>query len=421
MNSVIECICFGDISRTSFGFLFDSVWKFCDETNKKKLLQSIIYLRSPRLGAGNEVLGVEAAVAFLRKDPDFFLAHLVSYLDLTTWKDAKAFLCNGYDEQILEIWARRLQDDVNKLKDKSQKPISLAAKWFPSERTSVDTHSCCWKTVSKYLKVSRKQLRTQYIVPLRSHLNIPETYVTTKEYEKIDYHLLTRRARNKYHDVFMKHDRERYLDFLKTQDWTWVPVSYWKNDELPSHVLNIPGVLPPSSGILVIVDDSALMSPVIVEIAKRYVSDMLNRRLILISPYSNPLDTTFVKTREEVISKIDDFGVKWEEREINIEKNFNIRTSIRQIKEKYPDLPVIIISCGSRLVAIDSSDGIALWWSISHSPINISESKDTSLVSGYSRDFYNLLVSKGTPSIRRESYASHILNRITTEMESLDS
>lgn len=424
MNSVIECICFGDIARNSFSFLFDSIWRFCDENNKKKLLYSIIYLRSPRLGSGNESLGVEAAIAFFRKDPDFFLAHLTTYLDLTTWKDAKRFLCIGYDEQIIEIWAQRLQEDMDSMR--ANRSVSLAAKWFPSEHNTVDRHSCCWSVASKYLKISKKQLRKDYIVPLRFHLNIPERHIVLRDFSKVNYTLLSRRSRNKYHDLFMQHDRERYLNFLNAQEWTWIPTSYWSNDTLPKAPLNIPyipevlGSLPASSGIMIIVDDSALMSPVIVNIAKKYVSDMLNRRLILLAPYSNPLNTTFVKTREEVISKIDEYTSKWEHSEVSIETHVNIRLGIKSLKEKYSDLPIIIISCGSRLVAIDASDGISLWWSVSHNPVNISESKDVSLISGYSLDLYNLLVTKGNPSIKREFYTTHVLNRIHMEVSALE-
>ena len=106
---------------------------------------------------------------------------------------------------------------LDKMHMRENKPISLLAKWMPSENaSSKDTkrkatiirHSLEWD--------ERKYRKT--LSALRKYLDVVECKMSAKEWENIDYSTVPSKANIKYSNAFMRNDEERrktYLESLK--------------------------------------------------------------------------------------------------------------------------------------------------------------------------------------------------------------
>ncbi len=88
-------------------------------------------------------------------------------------------------EFCIDFIIHQLKKDLENLK--LQKSISLLAKWFPSENKKLDKKYKIYKKVCKKLKVSPKELRIQFLVPLREHLDILENYMCKRRWDNINF------------------------------------------------------------------------------------------------------------------------------------------------------------------------------------------------------------------------------------------
>lgn len=93
---------------------------------------------------------------------------------------------------------------------------SLVAKWIPSEGSRLDKPRHFYSHLANYMRLTKGQLRKNYISPLRSKLNIVERNICEGNYSKIDYMSLGEKAITKHEHIFLKYDRNRYLKYKKS-------------------------------------------------------------------------------------------------------------------------------------------------------------------------------------------------------------
>ncbi|KZV49016.1 hypothetical protein F511_09612 [Dorcoceras hygrometricum] len=113
--------------------------------------------------------------------------------------------------------------------------ISLAAKWCPSLDSSFDKITLLCETIARkvfpkdeypeydgiedshYAYRVRDRLRKQVLVPLRKALELPEVYIGANEWGSIPYNRVASVAMKLYKEKFLKHDKERFLEYLQMQ------------------------------------------------------------------------------------------------------------------------------------------------------------------------------------------------------------
>lgn len=139
--------------------------------------------------------------------------HLIS--EYGRWDDLVNLV--GMDDKsdisIFDIIRRQLNEDIeNSIKDK---PISLLAKWLPSENTSSTQTRELAKKVRKGLKLSSKDYR-KILSKLRKYLDVVEVKMCDNRWEDIDYEKVPSMANLKYKDAFMRHDEFRRRDYLRS-------------------------------------------------------------------------------------------------------------------------------------------------------------------------------------------------------------
>ena len=117
-----------------------------------------------------------------------------------------------------ELIAETLTKDVRAMKASTATkhvPVSLLAKWMPSENTSsAKTRALAAKAI-RALKLSPRTYR-RMLSALRKHIGITERMMSAGEWSKIDYAKVPSYAMHNYGSAFAKHDHERFDAYLKS-------------------------------------------------------------------------------------------------------------------------------------------------------------------------------------------------------------
>lgn len=131
-------------------------------------------------------------------------AHLIAYYG--RWDDFYSLFDTQLEENVMKLFRRQLEKDLEK------KNPSLLAKWLKSENTaSKESRDLARKTI-KGMGFTPKQYR-KILSYLRRKINIVETNITFKNYNKINYAKVPSTAISKYKKLFLEKDEENYLNF----------------------------------------------------------------------------------------------------------------------------------------------------------------------------------------------------------------
>ncbi|XP_060197035.1 uncharacterized protein LOC132626243 [Lycium barbarum] len=136
-------------------------------------------------------------------------------------------------DRVSDLFANCLKLDLELLETGKLKDISLAAKWCPSLDSSFDKRTLLCETIARkvfpkelyseyegiedahYAYRVRDRLRKQVLVPLRKALELPEVYIGRNDWHSIPYNRVASVAMKIYKDKFLKHDEERFKEYLE--------------------------------------------------------------------------------------------------------------------------------------------------------------------------------------------------------------
>ena len=117
-----------------------------------------------------------------------------------------------------ELVAETLTKDVKAMKASTRSkhvPVSLLAKWMPSENTSSAKTRALAAKAMRALKLSPRTYR-RMLSALRNHIGITERMMSAGEWGLIDYAKVPSYAMHNYGSAFAKHDHERFDAYLKS-------------------------------------------------------------------------------------------------------------------------------------------------------------------------------------------------------------
>lgn len=186
--------------------------KAFDEDNVRAI-KWVFYLRDIREG-----LGERRSFRIIMKYLSVFYPNVTNKLlplisEYGRWDDLICLLNvnKELNESIMDIITNTLSEDLVSMNE--GKSVSLLAKWLPSENTSSAETVKMAKIVRGYLRISPKEYR-KTLSKLRSYIKVVEKDMSANNWENIDYSSVPSKANLIYADAFMKHDRERRLQFL---------------------------------------------------------------------------------------------------------------------------------------------------------------------------------------------------------------
>jgi hypothetical protein len=107
------------------------------------------------------------------------LPHIPNY---GYWKDLLVLMGTPAETDVVKLFGDQLIRDYISYHSHIPGLISMAAKWTPNERSSSDIRHNTYGKIARHMKVSRKILRKQYLVPLRQYLPVTEQMVSAKQW-----------------------------------------------------------------------------------------------------------------------------------------------------------------------------------------------------------------------------------------------
>ena len=133
--------------------------------------------------------------------------------------DSWFVLCGTKCEKLMwENVAKTLAADMKAYNASTAKkivPVSLLAKWMPSENTSsAQTRQMAVKAM-RALHLEPRKYR-KMLSALRKHINVVERQMSAGEWGLIDYAKVPSYAMHNYGSAFAKHDHERFDAYLKS-------------------------------------------------------------------------------------------------------------------------------------------------------------------------------------------------------------
>uniref|UniRef100_A0ACD6AB65 Uncharacterized protein n=1 Tax=Avena sativa TaxID=4498 RepID=A0ACD6AB65_AVESA len=131
-----------------------------------------------------------------------------------------------------DLFADLLAEDMKKLSE-GNIDLSLAGKWCPSVDTCYDRSTLLCESIARrlfpkgsmpqipedlpdahYAYRARELLRKEAYVPLRHALQLPEIFISAREWGKVVYTRVASVAMQNYKDLFIEHDEGRFNSFL---------------------------------------------------------------------------------------------------------------------------------------------------------------------------------------------------------------
>ncbi len=171
-------------------------------------IRTLFYLRDIRGGQGERNLFRELFRDLYTMDAALAIKLLPLIPEYGRWDDFLALADPTTLRNVLEL---QLGNDLaNKL---NGKPVSLLAKWLPSENASSAVSRESARAIAKLLDMSNRDYR-KLVVSLRTYINLLEQKMSAGEWSGIEYDKLPSQAGRKYSRAFGRHDATRYGEFL---------------------------------------------------------------------------------------------------------------------------------------------------------------------------------------------------------------
>lgn len=187
--------------------------KFAKAFYEDKLLavKWLFMARDAREGLGERRL-FRVSMKFLeREQPEIAKAVIALVPEYGRWDDLWELLETSLKNEVVNLVKKQLTKDMENMAN--GKPISLCAKWMPSENTSSGKTKRLAKIMRSSLELTPKKYR-KMLSKLRAYLNVVEIYMSKKEWNAIDYSAVPSRANLIYNAAFLRNDEERRREYL---------------------------------------------------------------------------------------------------------------------------------------------------------------------------------------------------------------
>lgn len=172
------------------------------------------YTRDARGGLGERNVGRRMLRKIGELSPATIAANLGSIVEFGRWDDLLVFLDsddNQLKNSVLNYIKVQLLKDIDGCG--AGKPISLLAKWLPSENASSANTIRQARVIRKYLGITSKMYR-KTLTKLRAYLEVVEATISANKWGDVKYSAVPSNAMNRYTDAFKKHDFARFDKYL---------------------------------------------------------------------------------------------------------------------------------------------------------------------------------------------------------------
>lgn len=189
-----------------------------DKSAKESMLYTlkiIAYVRDIRGGKGERDIGRQMMNWLLENDEKQLYANMKAFVsEYGRWDDGVYLRKSVARKHYIELLANQLKDDITNMVNMN--PVSLAAKWVPSESSALNKKTGIFFSLAKNMGIKPATLRKSYIAPLRAYIDVLERKMCSKQWDTIEYEKVPSRAmfiHGKPEHAFMRNDRERFEEY----------------------------------------------------------------------------------------------------------------------------------------------------------------------------------------------------------------
>ncbi len=172
-------------------------------------LKIVFQGRDCRGGKGEREIFHYCLEWLIERYPEHILKNMQYIPSYGRWDDIIRLFPTKIGKEAVQFYANQLREDIIGLK-RTDREISLAAKWAPTEGGKYDKKFKAAKLLAEELECTPRQYRVRYLTPLRNYLKIVETYMCSKNWFGINYNTVPGCCMHKNKKTFEKRDEERF-------------------------------------------------------------------------------------------------------------------------------------------------------------------------------------------------------------------
>ncbi|WP_300712383.1 DUF2828 family protein [uncultured Brachyspira sp.] len=183
------------------------------KANEELSMRALFYMRDIKGGQGERNSFRILCKWLSTNSPDSIIRNMIHIPLFGRWDDFYTFVTiNQTKEFALNIMKEQFDKDVELAK--IGKNVSLLGKWLKSENASSKETKNLAIITRQFFGLNSKEYR-QFLTLLRKKINIVESIMSQKMWDRIEYAHVPSYAMKIYRKSFGKHDSERFQQYLK--------------------------------------------------------------------------------------------------------------------------------------------------------------------------------------------------------------
>ena len=179
--------------------------------NRLLALKALFYIRDCRGGQGEREFFRVCYKWIAKNHPTIAINNFSNVVKFGRYDDLFILRRTPVEDQMVMFIRATWKKDVEKYKEK--KPVSLLAKWMPSENASSKQTIFLARWFIKKLKLTKRSYRKTLSI-LRRHIDVVEVKMSSNSWNNINYSKVPSYAAKIYNAAFQKHDPIGYDEYL---------------------------------------------------------------------------------------------------------------------------------------------------------------------------------------------------------------
>lgn len=171
----------------------------------------LFYVRDCRGGLGERRLFRVIIKELANRNPALVSALVPLFAEYGRYDDLFELIECHSNVAVFEYIKSTLNSDLINMRN--SRPVSLLAKWLPSENASSQKTIARANAIRIYLGLTPRQYR-KTLTALRRYIDIVERKMSNGQWDKIDYEAVPSKAALNYRNAFKVHDGARYDEYL---------------------------------------------------------------------------------------------------------------------------------------------------------------------------------------------------------------
>ena len=211
LSHVVDLFGMGAAMRTRADEEKISIFAKAFAEDRLLALKALFYIRDCRGGQGEREF-FRVCFRWLAKNyPSIAINNMSNVIKFGRYDDLFVLRRTPIQDQMVMFVRATWKRDVENYKN--GKPVSLLAKWMPSENASSKETISMARWFGKKLKLSKRNYRKTLSI-LRKHIDVVEVKMSKNAWQSINYGKVPSHASKIYNAAFRKHDPVGYDDYI---------------------------------------------------------------------------------------------------------------------------------------------------------------------------------------------------------------